>query len=96
MKSKTFSYLFHPFLAQGAFNSTKTVKVFTKQCFPHIINVRLNSTFFWDATACKQVEVYRRFGGAYCLQLQGRRVGQATITINVNKKFWKELIAHFP
>jgi hypothetical protein len=28
-------------------------------------------TVFWDVAPCSLVEVYRRFGGAYCLQLQG-------------------------
>jgi hypothetical protein len=27
----------------------------------------------WDMTLCSQVKVSRRFGGTYCLHLQGRR-----------------------
>jgi hypothetical protein len=35
------------------------------------------STVFWYVTPYSMVEVHRRFGGMYCLCLQGRRVGKA-------------------
>jgi hypothetical protein len=42
----------------------------------------MKSPMFWDVTLCSSVKVHWRFGGTYCLHLQGRRVSQA-----VN---WKE------
>jgi hypothetical protein len=35
--------------------------------------VVMRSTIFWDITPCSPLSVNRRFGGAYCLHLQGRR-----------------------
>jgi hypothetical protein len=32
---------------------------------------------FWDITRCSSLEVNRRFGGTYCLHLQGRRISRA-------------------
>jgi hypothetical protein len=29
--------------------------------------------FFWDNTPCRPLKVNRRFGGTYCLHIQGRR-----------------------
>jgi hypothetical protein len=34
------------------------------------------STFFWDIMPVSVIEVYRRFGGMYCLHFRGRRVSQ--------------------
>jgi hypothetical protein len=28
-------------------------------------------TTFWDMVLCSTVEIYQRFGGLYCLHLQG-------------------------
>jgi hypothetical protein len=39
--------------------------------------VTMMSTVFWDVTSCSLVEVYRRFGLAYFLSLQFRRVNRA-------------------
>jgi hypothetical protein len=40
--------------------------------------VTMMSTVFWDVTSCRLLEVYRRFGLAYCLHLQVRRVSRAS------------------
>jgi hypothetical protein len=39
----------------------------------------LKRTLFWDVTRCSPAEVRRRFGGIYCLHLQGRGVSRASI-----------------
>jgi hypothetical protein len=44
----------------------------------------LKSTVIWAVTSCSLIDVYRRFGGIYCLQLQGLRVSQAN---NQNASF---------
>jgi hypothetical protein len=31
---------------------------------------------FYNVTMCRLVELYRRFGGKYCLCLKGRKVNQ--------------------
>jgi hypothetical protein len=36
----------------------------------------VDSFIFWDITPFGPVEVNRRFGETYCLQLQGRKVSQ--------------------
>jgi hypothetical protein len=36
------------------------------------IILKLNNTAFWDMMICNLVEVYQRFGGTCCLNLQGR------------------------
>jgi hypothetical protein len=35
--------------------------------------VTMQSTVSWDVTPCIPVGVHRRFGGTYCLHIQGRR-----------------------
>jgi hypothetical protein len=37
----------------------------------------MKSTIFWDITPCSPLKVNRRFGGTYCLHLQGRRISRA-------------------
>jgi hypothetical protein len=39
--------------------------------------LRMESTIFWDITPCSPLKVNRHFGGAYRLQLQGRRISRA-------------------
>jgi hypothetical protein len=38
----------------------------------------MKSTLFWGITPCNPLKVNRRFGGAYRLHLQGRRINRAT------------------
>jgi hypothetical protein len=38
------------------------------------LHVMSTTTVFWDVMPCSLVKVYRLFGGAYCLHLQGRGV----------------------
>jgi hypothetical protein len=49
-----------------------------KQTIPGITRKRTaylkKSSVFWDAKTYRLVEGYRRFGGVYCLHLQGRGV----------------------
>jgi hypothetical protein len=40
--------------------------------------MKSRSKIVWDVTQCSPVKVRRRFWGAYCLYLHGRRVCQAT------------------
>jgi hypothetical protein len=40
--------------------------------FEVLTAVVMGSTIFWDITQCSPLNVNRRFGGAYCLHLQGR------------------------
>jgi hypothetical protein len=40
----------------------------------------------WDITPCTPLKVNRRFGGTYCLHLQGRRISRAR---NQCKSRWK-------
>jgi hypothetical protein len=35
--------------------------------------VNMKSTAFWEVTPRVAIEVLRRFGGTYCLHLQGQR-----------------------
>jgi hypothetical protein len=37
-----------------------------------VVKFKLKSTVFWDITPCCPLKVNRRFGGTYCLNLQGR------------------------
>jgi hypothetical protein len=37
----------------------------------------MKSTIFWDITPCNPLKVNRRFGGTYCLHLQGRKISRA-------------------
>jgi hypothetical protein len=41
-------------------------------------NQYLKITVFWCIMHCSLLQIYQRFGAMYCLQLQGRRVSQAT------------------
>jgi hypothetical protein len=34
----------------------------------------MKSTIIWDMIPCSSLEVNRRFGGTYCLYLQGRKI----------------------
>jgi hypothetical protein len=38
----------------------------------------LKGTALWKATSCSPIELHRRFGGTYCLHLQGRGVSVAS------------------
>jgi hypothetical protein len=39
----------------------------------------MDSNIIWEVTICSQTEFHRRYGGKYCLHLQGRRYAkQAT------------------
>jgi hypothetical protein len=40
--------------------------------------VVMKSVIFWDMTPCSPLSCTRRFGGTYCLHLQGRRIVQQT------------------
>jgi hypothetical protein len=42
--------------------------------------VYMKNTILWDMTPCSLVKVYRRFSGACCLRLDGRRVDKASST----------------
>jgi hypothetical protein len=39
--------------------------------------VVMKGTIFWDIMLCSALKVNRRFGGTYCLDLQGRRISRA-------------------
>jgi hypothetical protein len=43
-----------------------------------LIAFATKSAAFWDVTPYILVEVYRYFGGTYCLHLHGTRVSQAS------------------
>jgi hypothetical protein len=45
--------------------------------FEVLTAVIMKSTIFWDITPCSLLRVNRRFGGTYCLHLQGRRISWA-------------------
>jgi hypothetical protein len=36
----------------------------------------MKSSIFWDITPCSPLKVNRRFGGIYCLHLQGLKISQ--------------------
>jgi hypothetical protein len=38
----------------------------------------MTKIIFWDVTPCSLVEVHGRFGGTYCLHIQGRSVSQGS------------------
>jgi hypothetical protein len=42
------------------------------------LSMTMKSIIFWDVTPLSLVEVYQRYGGTYCLHLQGRRVCSAS------------------
>jgi hypothetical protein len=37
----------------------------------------MKSYILWDVTLCSHLKINRRFGGKYCLKLQGGRISQA-------------------
>jgi hypothetical protein len=39
--------------------------------FEILITVAVKSTAFWDISTFNPIELHRRFGGTYCLHLQG-------------------------
>jgi hypothetical protein len=39
--------------------------------FQIIMAANMKMTDFWDVAPCNLIEIYRRFGGAYCLHNQG-------------------------
>jgi hypothetical protein len=39
--------------------------------------VAMKCFVYWDITLCSPLKVNRRFGGIYCLHIQGRRINQA-------------------
>jgi hypothetical protein len=45
--------------------------------FEILAAVITKSTVFWNVMPCSLVDVYRRFEGTYCLQIQGRTSNQA-------------------
>jgi hypothetical protein len=45
--------------------------------FEVLTAVVMKSTAFWDITQCSLLKVNRRFGGTYCLHLQGRKLSWA-------------------
>jgi hypothetical protein len=45
--------------------------------FEVLTAVTMKNSIFWDITPHSPVKVDRRFGGTYCLRLQGRRVSEA-------------------
>jgi hypothetical protein len=47
--------------------------IFTDVEFEVLTPVVMKSTIFWDITPRSPLRVNRRFGGTYCLHLQGRR-----------------------
>jgi hypothetical protein len=77
---QNFSYLFY-------FCPLKTVLnihfyVFTF-CFPWLITLylmlpSLKNTLFWNVTTCRLIDVYRRFGGTYCLHRQVWRMSHSS------------------
>jgi hypothetical protein len=46
--------------------------------------VTMKRTIFWDVTLCSPVDVHQRFGGTYCLHLQGQKVSTA------RSRWWAE------
>jgi hypothetical protein len=51
-------------------NISHNLKVL-QNCVIWISQKDANEVVFWDVTLCRLVHSYRRFGGAYCLHLQG-------------------------
>jgi hypothetical protein len=45
--------------------------------FEVLTAVIMKITIFWDITPCSPLSVNRRFGGTYCLHLQGRKISRA-------------------
>jgi hypothetical protein len=52
------------------------------------INKFIKSITFSDITPCSPLKVNRRFGGTYCLHLQGRRINRA------KKPAWSRKLLH--
>jgi hypothetical protein len=46
--------------------------------FQDLASVTIKNIIFCDVTPCSLIEVYRRFGIAYCLHFRGRSVSQAS------------------
>jgi hypothetical protein len=57
--------------------------------------VTLKMVIFWDVTPSSPVEVYRCFGGTYCLCLQDRRISQATSEEEVASRTLRLLLVLF-
>jgi hypothetical protein len=51
-------------------------------------------TIFWDVMPCIAVQLYQRFGGMYCFQLQGREARHANnkqqVGGNITRRFIPE------
>jgi hypothetical protein len=45
--------------------------------FEVLTAVVMKSTIFWDITACSPLKANRRYGGIYCLHLQGLKIIRA-------------------
>jgi hypothetical protein len=45
--------------------------------FEVLTAVAMKTVIFWNITECSPLKVNRRFGGTYCLLLQGRRISRA-------------------
>jgi hypothetical protein len=56
--------------------------------FEIITEVTMKCTVFWDMTLCSLVDIYRRFGGPYCLCLQVRRLSRVGIQQDSVSNFW--------
>jgi hypothetical protein len=56
--------------------------------FEVLTAVVMKSTIFWDITLCSPSSVNRRFGGKYCLHLQGRKNKLS------KKPAWKQVLEH--
>jgi hypothetical protein len=62
----------------------------------------MRMTAYWDTVLCNQVEVYRRFGGAYCIHHQeceyaargklSRKVGTVRIILYLFTALIKEAV----
>jgi hypothetical protein len=40
-------------------------------------HVNIKSCILWDISLCSTLKVNRRFGGAYCLNIHDRRIGES-------------------
>jgi hypothetical protein len=61
-------------IIQTEYSGTKTVLLSASLELTFI----MKSTVLWDVISCSPAAFHHRFGGPYCLHLQGRRVTKAS------------------
>jgi hypothetical protein len=53
---------------------TQSAHYYTDVGFEVFTAVTMKDAVFWDVAPCRSCEMNRRFGGTYCLHLQGRKI----------------------